>query len=568
VFVDARRVASGERIETDVCIVGAGAAGITLAREFVGGPVRVAVLESGGLTFDAETQSLYEGQLAGVPYFPLTTARVRFFGGTTNHWAGFCHPFGEQDFEPRAWVPYSGWPLRKAELEQFYERASRIVHLDSAEFGVGYWSERSTAAPLPLNGRVVTRPAQIAPESFRNFGATYRDVLGGSRNVVTYLYANATEIETDETDRSVSGVRVATLEGKEFSVSARSFVLALGGIENPRLLLASTGRHPRGLGNQHDLVGRFFLEHPRFRAATVVPADPQLRVGFYVPHRARATEIQGYIALSDELKRAEELVDVQIRIEPDYRESFARALDSDDVDSLEALEAAARSGGPLDDFGRHVSRIASDVTTWRQFTVAGSPLPVPYPEVVSTLARSGRVDRVSLLPALLGDIAGFGYAKVSGAAPLDTLALTARMEAAPNPDSRVTLVRERDALGMRRVKLDWRLSEIDKRSAVRAVEIVGAELGRAGLGRLRVDVSERESGWPDDIAGGWHHMGTTRMSDDPRRGVVDRNCRVYGLSNLFVAGSSVFPTAGSGTPTLTLVALALRLADHLKSRFR
>jgi choline dehydrogenase-like flavoprotein len=142
------------------------------------------------------------------------------------------------------------------------------------------------------------------------------------------------------------------------------------------------------------------------------------------------------------------------------------------------------------------------------------------------------------------------------------------MEAAPNPDSRVTLVRERDALGMRRVKLDWRLSEIDKRSAVRAVEIVGAELGRAGLGRLRVDVSERESGWPDDIAGGWHHMGTTRMSDDPRRGVVDRNCRVYGLSNLFVAGSSVFPTAGSGTPTLTLVALALRLADHLKSRFR
>ena len=566
-FVDARRLASGERIETDVCIVGAGAAGITVAREFVNTPVRVAVLESGGLTFDAETQSLYEGQLAGVPYFPLTTARVRFFGGTTNHWAGFCHPFDEQDFEPRAWVPYSGWPIRKAELEPYYERASRIVHLESTEFGIEYWGERTTVAPLPLNGRVVTRPAQIVPKSLRNFGATYRDELGGARNVVTYLHANATEIETDESGASVSRIRVATLEGHEFSVSARSFVLAVGGIENPRLLLASTRRHTRGLGNEHDVVGRFFLEHPRFRAATVVPADPELRVGFYVPHRARATEIQGYLALSDELKRAEELVDVQIRIEPDYRDSFARALESDDVDSLEALEAAARGREPLDDFGRHVSRIASDVMTWRRFAVPGSPLPVPYPEVVSTLARSGRVDRVSLLPALLGDIAGFGYAKISGSAPLDSLGLTTRMESAPNPDSRVTLVRERDALGMRRVQLDWRLSEIDKRSAVRAVEIVGAELGRTGLGRLRLDVSERERGWPDDLTGGWHHMGTTRMSHDPKRGVVDRNCRVHGISNLFVAGSSVFPTAGSGTPTLTLVALALRLADHLKRRF-
>jgi choline dehydrogenase-like flavoprotein len=520
--------------------------------------MRVIVLESGGLTYDAETQSLYRGELAGVPYFPLDSARLRYFGGSTNHWSGLCRPFDAHDFERRSWIPYSGWPIRRAELELFYARAAEVMDL-RPEFDVGYWRERSRRDPLPLAGRALTRTAQLVPEAHLRFGETYRGELERARNVHTYLHANATELETDEAGATVSRVRVSSLEGGAFSVSARFFVLAAGGIENPRLLLASDRTHARGLGNEHDLVGRFFLEHPRFRAATVVPSDPLLPIGFYVQHAARGAQILGYLALSDELKREEELVDVQIRIEPEYVEPFEDALDSRDVRSFESLRRA-----PLDAFGRDVARVASDVTTWHRFTVPGSPLPVPYPEVVSTLARSSRVDRRSLIPALLGDIAAFGYERASGAAPITSFALSTRIESAPNPDSRVTLVRERDALGMRRVKLDWRLSELDRRSAVRTVEVLGAELGRAGLGRLRLDVDPDSSELPRDVAGGWHHMGTTRMSADPRRGVVDADCRVHGLSNLFVAGSSVFPTAGSGTPTLTIVALALRLADTLR----
>lgn len=562
-FVDARRVEPDAEIEADICVVGAGAAGIVLARELIDRGMRVVVLESGGLTYDAETQSLYRGELAGVPYFPLETARLRFFGGTTNHWEGLCRPLDAQDFERRPWIPHSGWPISKAELEPFYARAAEVMHL-TPEFEVGYWRERSPRVPLPLTGRALTRTAQIVPDASLRFGETYRGELERARNVLTYLHANATELETDEAGATVSRVRVARLDGGAFSVSARFFVLAAGGIENPRLLLASDRGNARGLGNEHDLVGRFFLEHPRFRAATVVSSDPQLPVGFYVQHAARGSQIQGYLALSDELKREEGLVDVQIRLEPDYVESFEHALESADVRSFKSLRRAGRDGAPLDEFGRHVGRVASDVTTWRRFTVPGSPLPLPYPEVVSTLARSSRVDRRSLIPALLGDIAAFGYASASDAAPIESLALTTRIESAPNPNSRVTLVRELDALGMRRVKLDWRLSEIDRRSAVRAVEVLGAELGRAGLGRLRLDVDPDSSELPRDVAGGWHHMGTTRMSDDPKRGVVDPDCRVHGLSNLFVAGSSVFPTAGSGTPTLTLVALALRLADTLR----
>ena len=564
-FVDARRVEPDAEIGADICVVGAGAAGIALARELIGRRLRVVVLESGGLTYDAETQSLYRGELAGVPYFPLESARLRFFGGSTNHWSGLCRPLDAQDFERRSWIPYSGWPIRKAELEPFYARAAELMHL-SAEFEVGYWRERSRRAPLPLTGRALTRTAQIVPDAHLRFGETYRRELERARNVLTYLHANAIELETDEAAATVSRVRVARLEGGAFWVRARFFVLAAGGIENPRLLLASDRGNARGLGNEHDLVGRFFLEHPRFRAATVVPSDPQLPIGFYVQHAARGGRIQGYLGLSEELKRDEELVDVQIRVDPDYVESFEHALESPDVRSLKSLQRAGWAGARLDDFGRHVGHVASDVTTWRRFTIPGSPLPVPYPEVVSTLARSSRVDRRSLIPALLGDIAAFGYANASGAAPIKSFALSTRIESAPNPNSRVTLVRKLDALGMRRVKLDWRLSEIDRRSAVRAVEVLGAELGRAGLGRLRLDVDPDSSELPRDVAGGWHHMGTTRMSNDPKRGVVDAECRVHGLSNLFVAGSSVFPTAGSGTPTLTLVARRPQGADPRPAR--
>jgi choline dehydrogenase-like flavoprotein len=548
VILDARGVEQGTNVDADICVVGAGAAGITLARELADRPLRVVVLESGGFTYDPVTQSLYEGERAGVPYFPLETARLRFFGGTTNHWGGLCRPFDGADFERRPWIPHSGWPIRKAELDPFYARAADVLNL-APEFGLAYWRDRSPRPPLPLARSALTRTAQIVPDGSLRLGATYRGDLERARNVTTYLHANVTELDTDEAGTTVSRVRVARLDGGAFSVSAGLFVLAAGGIENARLLLASDRRHGGGLGNGHDLVGRFFLEHPRFRAATFVPSDPQLPVGFYAPHGADGAQIQGYLALSDEVQRAEEVVDVQIRMEPEYVEPFERALESPDVRSFERL---AR-GAPLDEFGRHVARVASDVTTWRRFGVPAAPLPVPHPDVVSALAHSTRVDRTSLIPALLGDIAGVGYARALGDAPVESLALVTRIESAPNPDSRVTLVRERDALGMRRVRLDWRLSEIDRRSAVRTVELLGAELGRGGLGRLRLD-------------GGWHHMGTTRMADDPKLGVADRDCRVHGVSNLFVAGSSVFPTAGSGTPTLTLVALALRLADHLRGR--
>jgi choline dehydrogenase-like flavoprotein len=563
-FADADAVPDGTQLETDVCIIGAGAAGITLAREFIGSPLRVSVLESGDLEYDQETQSLYEGDVVGLPYFPLTTARLRYFGGSTNHWGGVCRPLEEVDFEPRDGVPESGWPIRRVDVEPFYPRAAEIVGLPTGDFAVEEWTERDRFAPLPLSSeRVETRVALTADESRRRFGQTYRDELGRAAGVTVFLGANAVEIETDEPGATATAVRVATLAGTRFSVAARWFVLAVGGLENPRLLLASNRRRPAGLGNQHDLVGRFFMEHPRFVAGMVAPSHPDVGVGFYEEHSVGSVDIRGYLGLSQEIRRDEGLVDVQVRVQPLYAPSFDRAIDAPDVDSLRSLAGAVRNRELVDGLAHHLTKVVGDLMTWQEFTIPGAPIPVPYPEVIGRLAGSTPAERRSLIPSLLGDIAGFAYKEARGA-PVDSLALVTRIEQVPNPDSRVTLGPDRDELGMPRARLDWRLTRLDHDSVRRTLEILGAEMGRVGVGRLKVILDEDVTAWPSDLQGGWHHMGTTRMSDDPHHGVVDRNGRVHGMSNLFVAGSSVFPTAGSGTPTLTIVALALRLADRLK----
>jgi choline dehydrogenase-like flavoprotein len=524
-FADARDVQGGTTLQTDVCIIGAGAAGITLARELTGSPYRVTVLESGGFEYEIETQALYEGPSIGLPYSDLSAPRLRFFGGTTNHWGGICRPFDEADFEAREGIPFTGWPIKKDDVDPFYERTVRVVRLPSTDWDLSRWAPSGAVAPLPLGGgRIVSRVAQVVEQEARSFGEGYREELRRAANVTVYLHANVTAVEADEPVRTATSVQVATLSGNRFSVAARVFVLATGAIENARLLLVSNHQAPRGLGNDNDLVGRFFLEHPRFIGGFLAPFDPHPNLGFYENHRVGGAVVRGYLASSKEVQLAEGLLDLQIRVEPSYGEA------------------------PEDpfDYADHVMTLARDVEGWQRIAIPGAPLPIPYLDVIREAIEAPEET----------------YIRLRGR--IDRIGLSTRIEQAPNPDSRVVLVAERDQLGMQRVALDWRLSDVDRRNVRRALELLGAELGAAGIGRVRILLDEDESGWPDDLNGGQHHMGTTRMSDDPRQGVVDRRCRVHGMSNLFVSGSSVFPTASGATPTLMLVALAIRLADHLR----
>jgi choline dehydrogenase-like flavoprotein len=526
---DVRALENGRVLEAEVCVVGAGAAGITLARQWIGRGFRVCVLESGGTGPRATAQRLNRGESTGLPYFPLEQARLRQLGGTTGLWAGWCAPFDELDFEARDGVAHTGWPITRAQLDPYYRRAHEVCGLGPYDYRVERW-QRPDSSPLCLpDERVVTRVFRIRPT---HFGRAYRHELAAADNVHVLLGATAIELETDASGARVTHARVAARGGRRLRVAARHFVLAAGGIENARLLLVSRRGHSAGVGNAHDLVGRFFTEHPYLDSATWHPSGRGPSLGLYRPHAVGGAEgaatVSGALALRPSLLRREGLVGCVFLVRPPHKSHPAYASD--------AVQSAIELG--------HALRC-------RQ-----------WPE--RALRRTGQV--------LLGPHqilrAAWERRFASLRRPLARVGLRVFIEAAPNPESRVTLSDRRDAWGVPLPRLCWRLTGLDRRSLDRAHEVLAGELARAGLGRLDVHLEQEADAWPERMTGGRHHMGTTRMHADPRRGVVDADCRVHGVSNLYVAGSSAFPTAGSANPTLTIVALAIRLGEHLEALLR
>jgi choline dehydrogenase-like flavoprotein len=511
-LVDARTVSERTVVETDVCIVGAGAAGITLAREFIGKPFRICLLESGGFEFDKDTQDLCKGESAGF-YIPLDVMRLRYFGGTTNHWGNYCRPLDEMDFEARDWVPHSGWPFKKYHLDPFYQRAQSTCQIGPFAYEPESW-EAKAGPRLPIVGdRVITTIFQMREPPI-HFGTAYRDEVVKADNIKTMLHANVLSIETDRPGRTVTSLRLGCLQGNNFTVKAKLYILAAGAIENARLLLLSNGAIKDGLGNQNGLVGRFFMSHALSEAGLFLPSDPFLPANLYLPYKPtmkNGLRVNGHLSLSPGIQREQRLLNFNAALFPASIPGWL---------SLKRLKEQK--------FG--------------------------------TLARD--------LKNIIGDIDGVAKAAYGimfkGVLPVEAFSLTCAIEQSPNPASRVTLGPERDALGKPRIRLDWKLTTVDRHTLKRSLEVLGMELGRAGLGRIKVNLGDRDDAWPSFVGDAGHHIGTTRMHVDPKKGVVDENCRLHGVRNLFVAGSSVFPTCGHANPTLTIVALALRLADHVK----
>lgn len=498
-FIDARRVADSQVIESDVCIVGAGAAGISLALEFADTATRVCLLEAGGFEFDEKTQALNKGKVTGRQYHDLMSARLRFFGGTTNHWHGWCRPLDEIDFEKRAYIPHSGWPITLDDLNPYYGKARELCELNYSE-GMGKQEIASADLPsfvtdrLPEDNRATYSLWQVSPPT--RFGPKYRDRIEASDNIHAYLYANVVEIETNDEGTRVTRLRVATLEGSQLWIQAGHFVLAGGGIEVPRLLLASNAKKPAGIGNDYDQVGRYFMLHPHLWVGRILTTVP---VG--------------------------DLVDQ--RIGKNWKQKPVKV------------------GISLTSEFQHSERLPNHVMLLRE-----------------TPEKKTSDGLVSLVTAMADKM----YNKLMGKPDVHSIRVLLWLDHMPNPDSRVTLGTESDALGMPRPVLDWRLSPGEKQQVRRTVESFGQVLGALGAGRLQLEdwLATEDDSWPKTIEGDYHHMGGTRMSDDPRHGVVDANCRVHDTDNLYVASSSVFTTAGSSNPTLTIVAMALRLADHIK----
>lgn len=503
--LDARELPDQTLIEGDICIIGAGAAGISIALELLNTPYKVILLEGGGFQYESQMQDLYKGKTTGQRYYPLESARLHYFGGTTGHWAGFCSPLEQIDFEKRDWVPHSGWPIKRDDLDPYYARAHKNLDLGPYQYQDTYWQGQDPRLDsLPFDkSAVFNKMWQFSPPT--RFGTKYKDTIVKAPNIHLYTYANVTNMDADEHASAIKQVTVKNFAGKTHAVKAKQFVLACCSIQNARLLLASNKQAKKGLGNDNDLVGRYFMEHLEIKSAELwlTKSDPlKLYAWEFGKTKARAE-----LAISAQKQR-----------------------------ELKILNGTA-SFTPLD----IARKQPAFIDVWSADTA----------ETKKRMSKLDAEEKKSL-------------AQKGGHRSYQ---LFTRIEQAPNPDSRVTLDAATDALGVPRAMLHWVLTPLEKRSIREIYKLIGTELGITKKGRVRLMEylrDENDSSWPEFTGGGWHHMGTTRMSDDPQRGVVDANCKVHGIRNLFVAGASCYVTAGAPNPTLTLVALTIRLADHLK----
>lgn len=491
-LVDARQLEPGALVEADVCIVGAGAAGITVARDLARAGVRVALLESGGLLPSAANTDLNRGETLGIEYGPLHTNRLRRFGGSTGHWTGVCRRLDPGDLEGDGLQ--RAWPIAWDELARWYPAAEQTVQIASD------WDTEAVAQQLgrpllPLDpAQLVSTHYLLSPPT--RFGDVYRDELVEHPKVAVHLHANLTHIQVGSDAGRVTGLELATLEGGAFRARAQRYVLATGGLENARLLLLSRDRNPAGLGNANGYVGRFFMEHPHFQKAGYLLLDPSVDIDFY---RTRS------------------------------------ALDT----------------------SRFPSRVMGALMPSPELVRRGEILPMACTFTPKLLGVADAKGRTGAVPG--ADIAQLVWGKPNAA--LYGVFVRSAQEALA--ESRVTLGEERDALGLPRIALRWQLGPRDREFVVDFLRLLGAEMARRDLGRVWID-ADSEGELATLLEGGSHHMGTTRMSASPREGVVDERCRLHEASNLYVAGSSVFPSIGLANPTLTIVALAHRMADDLR----
>jgi choline dehydrogenase-like flavoprotein len=489
-FIDSLDLDDGSVIDCDIAIIGAGMAGICLAREFADSSLSICVLESGGEKPDKLTNSLNSG-IATV-YGPdgseksidhyLHESRERYFGGTGNAWGGKCAYFDKHDFAERSWINHSGWPISFEDMGPFYDRACRLLRIPTL---VGMQTGASQAVEHLNSQRNFSTSLRcfsgLTGEPMSDAFYDYKYGLSSLSNVAVYLHANIAALHLSKEFGLIETAEVCCLNNKRHTVKAKHFILASGGIENVRILLNSKGYKSDGIGNQHDLVGRFFNGHGLFRYLSGLNQPPC------------------------ELRLMNEDLDLALYTDKD----------------------PSKTQGIFN---------LTQKAQWRE--------------------------RVSQFSATLTH---------DSSKPIDSdhksenLNAFFMIEQSPNPESRISLSDNTDAVGVRTVALEWRFSKNDMKTLERGIELFAKDMKKSQFAELFN--SKLEAGMAGIIESSRHHMGGTRMSRSAETGVVDENSMVHGVANLFVAGSSVFPTGGIANPTLTILALSIKLADHVKGLY-
>ncbi|MGH9383479.1 MAG: FAD-dependent oxidoreductase [Vicinamibacterales bacterium] len=508
-FANSSLVETGASLDADICIVGAGPVGLAVAIELADAGRRVVLLESGGLSRKTGSAAEADG--------------AQGFGGT--RWYGRLVKPGAIDFEERPWVPLSGWPVSRLEVESRYARAAQflgVTHSDALE--PEFWQDDSVYQALS-GGGVVAVPHLFTAS--KDLGRRYQRLAASSSRLTVLLDATVVGIDVDSTSGTVTGLRVRSPGGRRFASRASRYVLACGGSENARLLLILIAERPGVLGRSSDVVGRYYMNHVRTDGAARLRLDPthpnyvqlyrRLTEGPSVRSRCRT---QVAFTLDERVQRSEGLLNACAFFYPSSTPRVA-------------------------ELSAHVRRLQRDATS--------RSLGQPAVESVARLARE--------LPLL----AQVGLARLRRRPfAVESLVMVEQLEQVPDAESRLVLGGERDQFDRPRLRVPFRVDEATRRTERRFHQLIAERIDHARIGRLKSQLGDPNS---QPIYGDASHpMGTTRMSIDPRLGVVDPHGRVHGLENLYVAGSSILPTGGQANPTLTIVALAMRLADSLRDQ--
>jgi choline dehydrogenase-like flavoprotein len=464
--------------QPQVCVTGSGPAGVTIARELAAGGIPVVIFEAGGLELSAESQEFYQGVTEGDPYFDLDVTRLRYFGGSSNHWAGWCRVLDAVDFEAKPHVPDSGWPISRADIEPFLDKTHDVLEL------VPFKPDKPISKDI--------RWVQLIKSPAVRFGEKFRSEIEKSGQIALVLNTYVTELAGDGKKVTSAKLWSGGADGGEFS--AKTFVICTGGLENSRLLLWSNQNSSYGVVPQPAALGRYWMEHPQFEGGDAILFDSSM-----FEHDAAG---EAFFSPTPKAIAERQIMNFGIRlIERPYPGLKAMIADL----ACQAPETAEWVAAGL---GQHLRCAAQLYVGWEQ---------------------------------------------------------------APSFDNHVALhPTEKDAAGVPRIDLHWKKGALEHRTLLEGLKLFGETLVKNNAGRVRIEdwVASGKAYPEDQELAGHHHMGGTRMGDDPKASVVDRNCKVHGMQNLYVGGSSVFTTSGQCNPTTTIVALALRLGAHLSEALK
>lgn len=526
-FIDAQDIPKNSNSTTDICIIGAGAAGIAMALSLKKSGLKVCVLESGGLKKESDTQALYDLTCEDLPLSEPSRARV--FGGSTVEWAGRWKPHDAIDFTERSWIPYSGWPITYTDVAPYYAQSTDILgtpHPDLFTTDSIDTLVAESTHPILEDDAMETSVFRWLKEPDWNWGKKFKEHLEHDNTVEVILHANVTQINLEPQGKCVESVTAQTLQGNIFTVSARHTVVASGGIENARLLLLSRNVHAQGIGNTYDQVGRYYMDHPKGVVGEITPYKKNTYLPAYWGIAADGLFTRAGLKLTAKKQEQERVLNSYVLLEPVFPWSYNPGLSA----LVKLAQGIKRRNIPVDIVTQYVTAVAKNqkaIIQWGMNKV-----------LKSMFNKQARIRAINV----------WNF-----------------MEQVPDPHNRVILNTKKDALGCEQVTLHWSVNELDRHTMEVFHQTLHNSCQQWRIGEFSSPILKKDyDTWPisNDAS---HHMGTTRMGTDPKTSVVNSDCKVHGVENLFVAGSSVFPTGGYANPTATIVALALRLSDHLQN---